>query len=270
MGHDARAFLGARSFGRSQIPGLHIHLSTARVQQSEGEHRDSNYLYTSNVSIRTHWITNASYQRSTTQASNMAITKIALFKAPTGGDSEEVVRTALHESQKSSEQGSVAGFQIQDRSVIQVTSENHGHEDADLLRQLRNSCAHPTETFDAELNRLALETKGPATSPLLEVVVNYFPASRVTPDFRKQIEAEFLEFDSICRSVAEGDGGLAYGWSVDELDHDEVKEDKTRPFFILRGWRSMEDFDNLTKLEKFGKDAIPILMVWKAPFKMVR
>lgn len=193
----------------------------------------------------------------------MAITQITLFKGTEDG-SRDAVRDALHAS---SEKDSVAGVQVQDRSIIQAISESDNNPDSDLLRQLSTSCGRPTDTYRVEVNRLALENGGPATSTFLEVVANYFPASQVTPDFRKQIEADFVQFDGIIKTVSEGDGGLAYGWSVDELDHEG---EATRPFFILRGWRSMQDFEALTKKEVFGKEAIPILMAWKAPFKMVR
>lgn len=196
----------------------------------------------------------------------MATLQIALFKSAHGG-ADQAIQDA-QESTNESDDRTVTGLQVQDPSIIQVTSESDGGN-SQLQHNLRTICGEPTQTYRVKLNASAFGAEGAAASPFVEYVANFFPASRVTPDFQAQVEREFLSFDSICKTVAEGDGGLAYGWSPDELEHEDVKDEKVKPFVILRGWRSMQDFENLTKTETFQKDAIPVLLGWKAPFKMV-
>ena len=198
----------------------------------------------------------------------MAITHVALFGTPQN-KSEDILQKALVSQETSSSQESVAGIQIQDRNTIQVTTDASSLEDSNLFRTLRETCGEPKETYHVNFDTSPLSTNGAATAPVVEVVPNFIPVSRLTPEFRAQVEADFQKFDGICKTMAEGDAGLSYGWGMEEQDHDDVKGEKVRPFFIMRGWRSMRDFENLTKQQRFGKEAIPILLAWEAPFRMV-
>lgn len=195
----------------------------------------------------------------------MVSTWIVLFQASSNGLTD-TLQKALQSEERSSSQSTIAGLKVQDRNVVQLTSDAASLEERNLYRSLRSSCGEPKASLHVNFNNNALGSEGSATAPVLEVIANYFPASRVTPDFQQQIQADFEDFDRLCKTMANGDLGLSHGWSVDEVDH---QGEKSRPFFILRGWQSMQDFENLTAQEKFRQEAIPKLMAWKAPFEMV-
>lgn len=194
-------------------------------------------------------------------------THIALFKAPSEG-SEDAARKALEFVKGSYSEDGVVGVQIQDGNLVQVTIEAKTPRRNALFQSLETSCGEPTDTYDIKLSKSALESNGPATAPVVEVVANSFPSARVTPGFCSEIEADFLRFDALCKTVAKGDLGFAvYGWSVVEQVNEAGEANRT--FLIMRGWQSMKDFETLTKHEKFGQEAVPILLGWNAPFKMV-
>lgn len=62
--------------------------------------------------------------------------------------------------------------------------------------------------------------------------------------------------------------GWTSGWGLDEQEHENVKDEKAKCFFVVRGWESMETLEQSIKKDAFKK-AIPILLAWNAPFKMV-
>lgn len=198
----------------------------------------------------------------------MPTTSIALFQAPATG-AQEAVQKPLRSLEAASSPETVIGTQVQDPNIILLTSEASNFEDQPLFRAIKDLCGQPTSSYQVDLEESALGPGGAASAPYVEFVANYFPVSRLTPDFRAQVEADFAKFNGICKSIAHGDLGLSTGWSVDEVDHQDVTDEKTKVFLIMRGWRSMEDFENITKHEKFESEAIPILLAWKAPFKMV-
>lgn len=190
---------------------------------------------------------------------------ITLFKGA-GSGHKDPIKAAI-DTVKASQQTSALGLQLQDQSTLQLTSESTS--DSPLSHSLKSSLGRPSETYTIDLNTSAFAPDGAATAPLTEVVTNFFPAARVTPEKQQQIESDFQAFDRIIRTVANGDLGLSCGWAVDEVEREDVEGGKARPFFILRGWRSMEDFERLTAQEVFKTVAIPILMNWGVQFKMV-
>ncbi|RQM04648.1 hypothetical protein DH86_00003757, partial [Scytalidium sp. 3C] len=91
--------------------------------------------------------------------------------------------------------------------------------------------------------------------------------SRKTPEFRKQIKEDFLKFDEIYSKGATGNSSLAFGWLLEEQEHDENKGEKASCFFVIRGWESMDHFEQSVKHDAY-KEAIPLLFAWNAPWKM--
>jgi hypothetical protein len=169
------------------------------------------------------------------------------------------------------------GTQIQNNSTIQITTEWSSVQDLATLQatpehksfinSVRNFCGNPDAIFHVPLPHSAFSPDGPATAPVVEFVQSYFPASRATPEFQKQIEEDFVRFDGIYREGVKGELGWAFGWVAEELEHEGV-EGKARCFLVMRGWESMECFEESVKHDKY-KEAIPILFAWGAPWKMV-
>ncbi|KAK2589555.1 hypothetical protein QQS21_012768 [Conoideocrella luteorostrata] len=171
------------------------------------------------------------------------------------------------------------GRQIQNKDIFQITSEwnmtsGSANQDAPSLRKsfvqsVESGYDNSHSVFHVALNRSAFGKDGPATERVVEYVQNFFPASEVTPEFQKKIEKDFLEFDEIYKAGVAGDKlkGLAFGWVVEELEHDDIKGDKAKCFTIMRGWGEMSHFEESLKQEAYQK-AIQILFAWGAPFKM--
>jgi len=171
---------------------------------------------------------------------------------------DETIQKAVKSLQEQSPRHFTIGTQIQDTSAVQITSEWASPNLSPSIGQ----------SFHVALNRSAFGSDGPATANVVEFAQSYFPASRVTPEFQKQIEQDFLRFDEICSRGAEGDLGLAFGWVQEEQQHEEVVGEKAKCFLVIRGWESMAHFERLVKHDAY-KEAIPILFAWKVPFKMV-
>ncbi|OBT72691.1 hypothetical protein VF21_08798 [Pseudogymnoascus sp. 05NY08] len=123
------------------------------------------------------------------------------------------------------------------------------------------------DIFHVLLNRSALSPDGPATAPVVEFVQNYFPASRVTPEFQKQVEEDFVRFDGIYKKGAKGNLSWASGWVLEDQEHESIKGEMAKCFFIARGWESMDCFEQSLQNDAY-KEAIPILFAWNAPWKM--
>jgi heme-degrading monooxygenase HmoA len=216
----------------------------------------------------------------------MAIAEIIQFSAESKVDARTLHTTVDDRIQKavdlvkgaSSPKNFVIGAEIQDKGAIQVTSEWEGVQDYanfgttpefnSFTKNLRNSCGDPRRIFHVDLARSVFGPDGPATANVVEYVSSYFPVSVATLEFRKQIEKDFFRFDEIFNKNANGNKGWTYGWALDELDHENIKGEKATCFFIVRGWESFGHFEQSTKNDEF-KEAIPILLGWKAPFKMV-
>ncbi|KAK5079516.1 hypothetical protein LTR70_006508 [Exophiala xenobiotica] len=170
---------------------------------------------------------------------------------------DKTIQKAVKSLQEQAPRHLTIGTQIQDPSAVQITSEwASPNVDPSMGR-----------SFHVALNRSAFGPDGPATANVVEFAQSYFSASRVTPEFQKQIEQDFLRFDEICSRGAEGDLGLAFGWVQEEQQHEEVVGEEAKCFLVIRGWESMAHFERLVKHDAY-KEAIPILFAWKVPFKM--
>jgi hypothetical protein len=172
----------------------------------------------------------------------------------------------------------VFGTQVQDKGAVQITSEWDGVRDymnfettpefSSFIRSVSSFCGEPQNIFHVALNRSAFGADGPATANVVEYVQSYFPVSRITPEFQKQIEKDFLMFDEIYIKGAKGTVSWAFGWVLEEQEHENIQGEKARCFFVTRGWESMDHFEQSVKHDAYKK-AIPILYAWNAPFKIV-
>ncbi|KAH8810793.1 hypothetical protein F5884DRAFT_668383 [Xylogone sp. PMI_703] len=172
----------------------------------------------------------------------------------------------------------VFGTQVQDKGTIQITSELDAVQDnvdletivesSSFIKALHNACGEPRNIFHVDLSRSAFGPDGLATANVIECVQNYFPASRVTPEFQKRIEKDFLKFDEIYSKGAKGNLSWASGWVLEEQEHRDIKGEKAKCFFVIRGWESMDHFEESLKNDAY-KEAIPLLFAWNAPWKMV-
>lgn len=137
-----------------------------------------------------------------------------------------------------------------------------------FVSSVRSSCGEPHNVSHVAFNRSAFGPEGPATANVVEFAQNYFPASRVTPEFQKKIEADFLKFDEICRKGIKGNAGLAFGWVLEKQDHEDIKGENARCLLVMRGWESMGHFEEFVRTDTF-QEAIQILLAWNAPYEMV-
>lgn len=170
------------------------------------------------------------------------------------------------------------GTRVQDKDTIQITSEWDDIQDYVMLKAtpeyssfingVRGPCGKPDDIFHVSLDRSAFGPNGPATAQVIEFVQNFFPASRVTADFQKAVEKDFIRFDSIYKKGAKGNLDWASGWVLEEQEHESIEGEKAKCFFIMRGWESMDDFEKSVQNDAY-KEAIPILFAWNAPWKMV-
>lgn len=170
------------------------------------------------------------------------------------------------------------GTQVQDKGTFQITSEWDSVQDytnikatpeyGSFINSVRNFCGKPDDIFHVALNRSTFGPEGAATAPIVEFVQNYFPVSRITPEFQKQIEEDFVRFDGIYSKGAKGNFSWASGWVLEEQEHESIKGEKAKCFSIARGWESMDCFEQSVQNDAY-KEAIPILFAWNAPWKMV-
>ncbi|KAG9230975.1 hypothetical protein BJ875DRAFT_134758 [Amylocarpus encephaloides] len=210
----------------------------------------------------------------------MAVAEIIHFPSTSTNENsaDDRIQKAIQALKKvENPQHCVLGTQILDRSAIQITSEWDGIEDylnfsttpefSSFIRSVGNLFGEPRNIFHVALDSPAFGPNGPATANVVEFVQVYFPASRVTPDFEKQIEADFSRFEGIFRRAANGDVGLALGWVVEEQEHGDITDEKAKCFFVVRGWESMDLFEQSIKHDAY-KEAIPLLLAWNVPFTM--
>jgi heme-degrading monooxygenase HmoA len=200
----------------------------------------------------------------------MAVAEIMHFSPPTTLD-DTIEKAVKALKGVRTPQHFVIGTQVQDKGALQIMSEWDGVQDyADFGRSVRNICGEPHNVFRVVLDRSAFEADGPAAANVVEFVQTYFPASRVTPELQKQVEADYSKFDEIFSKGAKGRVSRASGWVLEEQEHkyDNIKGEKAKCFFVVTGWESMDRFDRSVNTDAF-KEAIPLLLSWNAPFKMV-
>ena len=172
----------------------------------------------------------------------------------------------------------VLGTEVQDKTVIQITVELGGAQDnvnskrtpepIPSLKSVRSLFGEPHDIFHVALDQPAFGPDGSATANVVEYAQTYFPASSVTPEFQLKVEEDFFRFDEIFSKVAEGSIGWTFGWVQEEQEHEHVTGEKARCFLVMRGWESMARFEQSVKSDTYKK-ALPILLAWNAPFKMV-
>ena len=172
----------------------------------------------------------------------------------------------------------VLGTQVQHKGVFQITSELDGIQDHvnleatpafnSFIKSVRSFCGEPHNIFHVAFNQSVFGSDGPATANVVEYAQTSFPASRVTPEFQKQVEEDFLRFDEIFSKGAKGTVSGASGWVLEEQEHENIQGEKAKCFFVIKGWESMDHFEQSTKNDAFKK-AIPILFAWNAPSRLV-
>lgn len=166
------------------------------------------------------------------------------------------------------------GTQVQESHIIQITSDLQESSDSrathltKLLEAAHKVYGEPTNVFQTPLNRPAFETENLAYAKVVEYVLSYFPVSRITPDFQKKIEEDFQRFEDIFSRGMTGGGDWAFGWVLEDQVHEELNGEMARCFCVARGWESMEHFQKSVEHDAF-KEAMPLLLAWKVPWKMV-
>lgn len=210
----------------------------------------------------------------------MAFIEVSLFDI-NHSDSDKIQGFLWRLEATEHSQNSVVGKQIsQDssRTTIQITSALDDTEiQADLqsdrsstllVRAARDLLGKPRTYAVVELSEAAFGPEGPANAKVIEYAESWFPASDVTPEFRRRIEQDFIKFNDIFIQESSGHSGLAFGWGIEEQDHADIGGQRARNFLIIRGWNSFDDFKRSVNTDAY-KRATPILLQWKAPFEMV-
>ncbi|EMD88589.1 hypothetical protein COCC4DRAFT_154811, partial [Bipolaris maydis ATCC 48331] len=168
------------------------------------------------------------------------------------------------------------GTHLQAPNTLQLTSEHPDIHSATssltntpYLPNMLSTLSQPPKTTHIAFSHGVpiFSSQGAMASPLLEFVKVSFPAARATPDFRTGIEREFRVFDEKCLAVARGNGGVAFGWGVEEEEHEGGEGGKVVGFFVVRGWEGMGCFEELVTMNEF-KGAIEGLKGWGAPTEM--
>ena len=178
---------------------------------------------------------------------------------------------ALRESKRARHES--LGTDVKDQTAVQITAEwDDDHQvhlgSSAIVDSVYEYLGQPSSVVHVVLNQAALGPDGPATASVIEFAANYFPISRITPDFKDQIEADFVRFDKICKTGFKGDSGLSYGWVLEEQNHGNIRDENVACFLIIRGWESLQHYQQSVATEAF-KEAIPILLAWNAPHEIV-
>lgn len=164
------------------------------------------------------------------------------------------------------------GTHIKDPKVTQIIldrpdvdpRQEHALGEPEHLKPVLDMVGNSDRVYYVALDRPAF---GPATANVVENVQVDFPASRVTPEFKQQIAADFDRFDRLFMEEAKPHRGFAIGWVLQQ-DKRGSEGDNLKSFFVVRGWNSHEDFESSTQIKAY-KEAVPILLAWRASFKMV-
>ncbi|PQE16401.1 hypothetical protein CJF31_00009639 [Rutstroemia sp. NJR-2017a BVV2] len=162
----------------------------------------------------------------------------------------------------------VLGTQVQDNGIVQITSKwdrSVAQGSDSLLKSLSTIFGPVQDTYNIVFHQEAAEDNDPATASVVEFVKTRFPASHVSPEFQREIEKDFLRFDDIYIEEVKGHLGCTYGWV---LETQKIEGEDVKSFFVMRGWESMDSFEQSIQTGAFKK-SIPILLGWNAPFQMV-
>ncbi|KEF53521.1 uncharacterized protein A1O9_10496 [Exophiala aquamarina CBS 119918] len=210
----------------------------------------------------------------------MFVTEIARFvpNLPSTLDSSIWQKAAVALQNDKTPRYYVLGTEVQNKSTVQITSELDAYREytkfasTDHCTSFAGSVSElfgaPTDCFHVHFNQLAVGPNGPATANVVEFVRNFFAISRLTPEFKQQIETDFLKFDEIYQmGKPEGQRGFTMGWTLEEVEHPDIEGESTMSFVIVRGWDRFEYFEQSLQNEYY-KEAIRILLAWNAPFQM--
>ena len=206
----------------------------------------------------------------------MPILQLLTFHFPTPSTTDTASNTALSALKgPKAPQNFVLGTSISDKSTLQLTSEWHDPaaestpEASDYRQTILQTLGTPKSMYHVSLHNdaSAFSDGGPMASALVEFVKIYFPSDKVDAAFQEKIEADFRRFDEICGRVVRGNGGVGYGWVVEEQEHAEVEGGKCRCFFVARGWEGMQFFEEVLKTNEY-KEAVQIVLGWGAPWEM--
>lgn len=219
---------------------------------------------------------NSIKQHSTPSTINltMPVTEIIRFESSPSIE-DDAIREAietLRESKRARHEN--LGVEVQQPNAVQITAEwDEDHQvhpgSSSITDSVKPYLGTPRSVFHVTFNQPAFGPDGAATSSVIEFAANYFPVSRLTPEYMRKIHDDFLEFDRICKEGLKGSGGMSYGWVHEEQDHPSVKDEMVKCFLITRGWESFEHFQRSTETEAVKK-ALPILFAWNAPHEIVR
>ena len=95
---------------------------------------------------------------------------------------------------------------------------------------------------------------GPATAPTTELASLYFELSYRQADF----DASWAEFARLCNENAKGFHGCTGGWSIEDVEREDIDGGKARVFLAALGWDSVEAHMAFRETPAF-KEAIPLL-----------
>jgi quinol monooxygenase YgiN len=206
----------------------------------------------------------------------MAATQIITFNVNPilEADDQRTVDDVIQEAVKALREASssrqfVLGAQVQDNGIVQMTSkwDSSVAQGSDSLLESLSSALGPVEDiYHVVFHQEAVENDDPTTANVVEFVQTRFPVSRISPEFQREIEKDFLRFDEIYLEEVKGHLGCTYGWV---LETQKIEGEDVKSFFVMRGWESMDSFEQSTQTDAFKK-SIPILLGWNAPFRMVR
>ncbi|PQE17471.1 hypothetical protein CJF32_00008685 [Rutstroemia sp. NJR-2017a WRK4] len=204
----------------------------------------------------------------------MAATEITTFninpilEANGQRTADDVIQEAVNALREASNPDQfVLGTQVQDNGIVQITSKwdpSAAQGSDSPLKRLSSILGPLQDNYHVIFHQEAAEDNNPATANVVEFVKTRFPASRVSPEFQREIEKDFLRFDGIYVEELKGHLGCTYGWVVETQ---KIEGDDVKSFLVMRGWESMDSFKQAMQTEAFKK-SIPILMGWNAPFQM--
>jgi hypothetical protein len=208
----------------------------------------------------------------------MAVTEIIQFETGSPVNNDTIQNAFKNLQEVKTPKQFVIGTHVQDKSAVQITAEWDDDEGSKSISErtpftnsLRSCLGKPTNIFHIPFNTdSTFSTSGPATSNIIEYVQIWFPVSRINPYFQRKIEQDFVKFDEIFNRAGshEGQGSLAYGWVQEEQTHADIPGEKAKCFLVTRGWEAMSGFEQSVQTEAY-KEAVPTLLAWEAPFKMV-
>ena len=151
----------------------------------------------------------------------MVVTEILSYGSK-AAPNDTIIREAieaLRESKRARHES--LGTLISDSSAVQILAEwDDDHEIhpgwSHITDNVNDYVGQPSTIIHVNLNEAALGPDGPATANVVEFAANYFPVSKATPEFKQQIEADFIKFDKTAIKGLKGSSGLSYGWVSEE------------------------------------------------------